>query len=135
MWYEDMSLRMKRYEIESEQKWHEEIDDIPFIPFPKGWEVRVIPPFGDAVVRFQVKLPSGTTKSVYLDSRSSLGFFGGIDVPTPYWEVYPVNDDTGRCHRGDIEGLLDLIATEEIVSSPFNWLANAIQTIFNWFKK
>ena len=113
-WEQLSADRMARYEIENRQGWREEINRIPFIAFPAGWQIKVIPPFGDAVVRFQVKLPSGCWKSVYLDVRGSLGFFGAdLDNPVPYWEVYPCNGDTGRCHLDDTEELLKMIATEE----------------------
>lgn len=105
--------RMKRYAIESEQRWAEECASIPHIQFPPEWKVKIIPPFGDAVVRFLVELPSGKDKSVYLDCRSSLGYFGAdVDVPTPYWEVYPYRGDTARCHRENVELLLSYIADE-----------------------
>ena len=106
----DSSITMKRYEVENEQKWQEEIEHIPFIQFPSDWLVRIIPPFGDAVVRFQVELPSGKRKSVYLDCRSSLGCFDAS--ATPYWEVYPVKDGIARCKRDDVDALLALIAEE-----------------------
>jgi hypothetical protein len=128
------SMRLKRYEIESQQEWLKEVEHIPFFSFPKSWKVRMVPPFGDAVVRFQVKLPSGTRKSVYLDCRSSLGFYGpSLEVPTPYWEVYPVEGDVGRCDRQDTERLLELIAQEESVLS--NWMTSVINKISKWFKK
>lgn len=133
MLHED-TLRMKRYQIENEQGWLEEVDNIPFFKFPKDWQVRMVPPFGDAVVRFQVKLPSGLRKSVYLDCRSSLGFYGpSLEVPTPYWEVYPVGDDVGRCDRQDTERLLELIAEGESV--PANWMTSVIEKVSKWFKK
>lgn len=96
-----------RYLIEDAQDWRGEINNIPFIKFPKDWEIQVIPPFGDAVVRFRVKLPDDTYKSVYLDSRMSLGY-----MEEPYWEVYPVYGDTERCYMNDIAGLLRIIATQ-----------------------
>lgn len=106
---------LKRYEIESEQKWREEIEHIPYIQFPPEWKVRVIPPFGDAVVRFQVVLPSGARRSVYLDSRHSLGYYGSPSAaPVPYWEVYPHRGDIARCHRDNVGELLELIADEAI---------------------
>jgi hypothetical protein len=98
-----------RYKIEKEQKWLEEIKVIPFIQFPADWKIQVIPPFGDAVVRFRVQLPSGKEKSVYLDHRESLGIYGDIE---PYWEVYPYNDDVGRCGREEIDKLLEYIGDE-----------------------
>lgn len=112
----DMKNYVQRVTIEAEQKWIEEGERIPFIQFPAEWKVQVIPPFGDAAVRFRVLLPSGKKKSVYLDVRSSLGFFGdSMEVPTPYWEVYPYRGDVIRCHRESVELLLSYIADESEV--------------------
>lgn len=105
---EALDLRVRRYVIEEEQDWRGEIKRVPFIQFPAEWAIQVIPPFDDAVVRFRVRLPSGTEKSVYLDSRDSIGFMG-----YPYWEVYPYKEDCGRCAMEEIDTLLDLIANEE----------------------
>ena len=100
-----------RHEIEQEQKWQDETARLPWIQFPADWKVKVIPPYGDAVVRFLVTLPDGKEKSVYHDSRASLGmYFGDGDELIPYWEVYPVNGDVGRCGTDDVELLLEMIA-------------------------
>lgn len=96
-----------RYTIEKQQGWMDEIAQIPWIKFPADWDVKIIPPFGDAVVRFQIRLPSGLTKSIYLDSRDSLGYVG-----EPYWEVYPYRDDVGRCLIREVDNLLEMIADE-----------------------
>jgi hypothetical protein len=101
-----------RYTIEKQQGWRDEIAQIPWIKFPADWDVKIIPPFGDAVVRFQIRLPSGATKSIYLDSRDSLGYVG-----EPYWEVYPYQNDTGRCLIGEVDKLLQLIADESASDS------------------
>jgi len=101
-------IRMMRLEVEAHQKWYEEIQDIPFINFPAEWGIKIIPPFGDACVRFVVIFPTGEEKSVYLDTRETLGYFGG-----PYWEVYPYNGDVGRCSRDDVESLLIMIGMTE----------------------
>jgi hypothetical protein len=106
-------MNMDRLKIEDEQEWMNEMEHIPFLSFPPEWKVKIIPPFGDAVVRFQVRLPSGTRKSIYLDSRNSLGFYGAdLHKPTPYWEVYPVGGDVGRCDRCDTDQLMAMIADE-----------------------
>ena len=106
-------MNINRLQIEAEQKWVEEIDEIPWIKFPEEWYVKVIPPFGDAAVRFRVMLPSGKEKSVYLDVRHSLGYFGSVQgAPVPYWEVYPHQGDVGRCHKEDVKTLLEMIADE-----------------------
>ena len=105
-----MDQIMKRYEIEQVQKWREEAETIPFITFPAGWKVQIIPPFGDAVVRFKVELPTGEHRSVYLDSRNSLGHYRGDDMePMPYWEVYPYRGDVGRCDKSNVDELLQMI--------------------------
>lgn len=96
-----------RFAIEHAQGWRDEIPLIPFIQFPQDWLVKIIPPFGDAVVRFEVKLPSGKTKSIYLDSRDSLGIVGHS-----YWEVHPYQGDCGRCDIREVAELLAMIADE-----------------------
>lgn len=104
----------ERVALEHKQKWREEMDHIPWIAFPKGWQIQMLPPFGDAVVRFCVKLPSGKTRSVYLDSRCSLGiWFQGDMDPVSYWEVYPYKGDTARCRRDEVDKLLAYIANEQ----------------------
>jgi hypothetical protein len=98
----------ERLRIEKKQEWFKELDHIPFIRFNASWKIQIIPPFGDAVVRFRVKLPSGIEKSVYLDSRNSLGYYGA-----PYWEVYPYRGDVGRCPRSEVQTLLEMIEDDQ----------------------
>lgn len=105
----DMELTLTRYKVEDAQKWREEVLSLPFISFPAGWQVQIIPPFADAVVRFRVKLPSGADKSIYLDKRNSLGYWQGEG----YWEVYPYRGDVGRCDIRDIPELLRMIGDEQ----------------------
>lgn len=100
----DREMTWARYKIEDAQKWREEIVTMPFIQFPTDWQIQVIPPFGDAVVRFRVRRADGEERSIYLDSRCSLGYWEG-----PYWEVYPYRGDTGRCDKEDIPELLRMI--------------------------
>lgn len=102
---------IERYQIESKQKWREEIDAMPWIQFPADWKIQIIPPFGDAVVRFRVGLPSGASRSVYLDARHSLGVWADANGELiPYWEVYPYKGDVGRCDKDDVTELLAMIA-------------------------
>jgi hypothetical protein len=102
----EYDIYRSRIDIEYKQKWWEEQDNIPFLSFKPEWKVKVIPPFRDAVVRFVVELPNGVQKSVYLDSRQSLGFWEG---GKSYWEVYPVGDYVGRCDVDDVKTLMELI--------------------------
>ncbi len=65
------------------EKW---ITEIPVLAFAPYMRVRVIPPFGGAVVRFLVShkdYPEASV-SVYLDCYNLLAYMG-----EPYWEVYP----------------------------------------------
>jgi hypothetical protein len=95
----DIDLIMTRHRIEDAQKWREEINNVPFIQFPSDWKVQVIPPFADAIVR--------VFRSIYLDGRNSLGYWG--EVGDYYWEVYPYRGDVGRCDMNDIPELLRMI--------------------------
>ena len=108
-----MDITMERYKIEREQGWREEIVTMPWITFPADWKIQIIPPFGDAVVRFSVEIPSGAKRSVYLDARCSLGAMLDENGPIPYWEVYPYRGDVGRCLKAEVEELLRMIADEE----------------------
>ena len=103
----DIDLTMTRHRIENEQKWREEIKHIPFIQFPSDWKVQIIPPFADAIVRFRVQIAGGETRSIYLDGRNSLGYWG--KVGNYYWEVYPYRGDVGRCDMEEIPELLRMI--------------------------
>jgi hypothetical protein len=106
----EIEEKLKRYHIESKQDWKGESVRIPWLHFRGDWQVRIIPPFADAVIRFQVILPSGTMKSVFMDSRNSLGYFGHtMNTPEPYWEVYPYKGDVGRCDLADTIMLMEMI--------------------------
>lgn len=110
---EAVEEKLKRYHVENEQDWKGEIVRIPWLHFRGDWQVRVIPPFGDAVIRFQVILPSGTLKSIYMDSRNSLGVWSNnMNAPEPYWEVYPYRGDVGRCDLADTIMLMEMIQDE-----------------------
>lgn len=133
--------RSIRYKVEQEQRWQDEVARLPWIQFPSDWKVKVIPPYGDAVVRFLVTLPDGREKSVYHDSRASLGeYFDDMDEPIPYWEVYPVNGDVGRCGTDEVELLLEMIAegSEEQEEEDVNgWITDRKPTeadtdIYKW---
>lgn len=96
-------LTMKRYEVEDAEQWREWIGKIPFLSFPASWEVRVMPPFGGAMIRFTAKRGDASV-SVYLDVFGRLGY-----MPGPYWEIYPYEDDTWRCAMEGTEELISAI--------------------------
>ena len=110
---DEVAKKLERYKVERDQDWKGEIVRIPWLHFRGDWQVRIIPPFGDAVIRFQVILPSGTLKSVYMDSRNSLGIWGkGMTDVEPYWEVYPYQGEVGRCALADTIMLMEMIQDE-----------------------
>ena len=82
------------------EKW---VKDIPEISFPSWWKVKIIPPFGGALVRFIVTRGKAEV-SVYLDGYDRLGYYG-----SPYWEVYPVSGDVERVYMNDVDVLLKVI--------------------------
>ncbi len=101
-------VTLTRYSVEQAEEWLKWGQRMPFIQFPADWQVCPIPAFAGAMVRFRVKLPDGRGKSVYFDAFDRLGFYGA-----PYWEVYPVRGDAGRCDMGDVAQLLELIAAPD----------------------
>ena len=103
-----------RHEVENLQNWREDCTLIPFIQFPSEWKINIIPPYGNALIRFRVELPSGIIKSIYLDNKNAIGWRGidKNDRPIPYWEVYPVQGQALRCGLNEIENLLNLISDE-----------------------
>lgn len=100
-----VELTLARCKIESLEKWRENALVIPFIQFKPEWEIKIIPPFTGAMIRFIVKY-NDKTVSVYLDFFDNLGCYG-----EPYWEVFPVHDDTARHKMNDVSGLLESIST------------------------
>lgn len=101
---------LKRYEVESDEEWMAWMEKIPFIRFPVGWEIRMVPPFAGAMVRFHVKtalIQPSDRISVYLDVYDRLGYCEG-----PYWEAYPIDDTTFRCGMDDVVGLITAIDGE-----------------------
>ena len=68
---------------------------IPALHFEKEWDVKIIPPFGGAVIRFHINY-NDKYVSVYLDGYSELGYMvDDNDKPIPYFEYYDGED----CHR------------------------------------
>jgi len=100
---------IREYEKQFEtMRW---VDEIPTINFKPDWDVKIIPPFGGAVVRFIVTKGKARV-SVYLDCYDLIGIYG-----EPYWEIYPgyfytekdgdiVYEDTMRYDMKDTSGLI-----------------------------
>ena len=107
----DLSTRIRRIRVSHEAydafEWEKWTKEIPYINFPERFEVKIIPPFTGAVIRFLVRdkeYPS-VNVSVYLDCYEILGIYG-----SPYWEIYPyIDGDTYRCGINEIDELLQVI--------------------------
>lgn len=98
---------MDQIKFEDYMGWHKWMKRIPCIPVKEGWSIKPLPPFGGAVARFRVELPSGESKSIYLDCYDRLGCVG-----EPYWEVFPVGGDVGRCLMDEVDQLVNLIEAD-----------------------
>ena len=73
-------------------EWTKWMKEIPEIPMKRGWKIRVIPPFGGAIVRFEI-IRGKDRVSVYLDAYDKMGCMDR----KPYWEIHP--SDSGDCER------------------------------------
>ena len=103
-------LTVRRYKIEQQEHWLSWVEKIPYLKFPAGWQVQVIPPFCGAMARFRVrteKCLSGTYISVYLDCYNRVGYYDG-----PYWEAYPIRGETYRCKMEETDELLEALQGE-----------------------
>ena len=74
------------HRVQESKKWMREI---PVLHFEKEWDVRIVPPFGGAVIRFWI-WHNNKKVSVYFDAYDELGFVG-----EPYFEYYDGKD----CYR------------------------------------
>ena len=76
------------YKYDDVQKSREWCKKIPSIHFEKEWDVKIIPPFGGAIIRFTIDF-NDKHVSVYLDGYSRLGYVvDANENPIPYWEAY-----------------------------------------------
>jgi len=95
----------KYYELEQVFEWRKWSKEIPAIKFPPHWNVKIVPPFAAAMIRFWVTLDDMVDGiSVYLDCYETLGCWDG----QPYWEIHPCSDgDCARYDMTDVKGLLE----------------------------
>ena len=101
--FEDMMLISKYEALQEYRKWMREI---PVLHFEKEWDVRIIPPFGGAVIRFAVDY-NGKHASVYFDGYSRLGYMEDEDgKPIPYFEFYD-GEDCRRYYMYETEQMME----------------------------
>jgi hypothetical protein len=85
-------------------EWDKWSKELPYLTFPRGCEVKVMPPFAGAVVRFSVKKGKNSV-SVYFDAYGELGA-----MREPYWEIYPAKDgEPERFLLGEEEQMMKAI--------------------------
>ena len=96
------SIEQHRWESELSAMLGSWYDKIPHVPFNKEWDVRAVPAFGGAIVRYRIQ-HQGAEVSVYLDAYDRLGCVG-----EPYWEIYP--NPHGECDRFLMNEVGDLVA-------------------------
>lgn len=92
-----------RRSVEREEQWETWCKCIPALHFKPEWEVKIIPPFMGAMVRFYINY-NNKHVSVYLDCYGRLGC-----VDMPYYEMYD-GEDTHRyimSNNGDINQMMD----------------------------
>lgn len=98
----DYMLSAKMEEAFGWRKW---INEIPYLKFPESWEVKAVPPFSGAIIRYHIRRGDAFV-SVYLDCYDRLGHMG-----EPYWEIHPYYDDCMRYLMAETDQLLDGIET------------------------
>lgn len=97
-----------RSRLETEERWSHWRRAIPAIEFRQGWRVRVVPPFGGAIARFEV-IEGDLMVSVFLDCYDRLGWFG-TGTQSPYWQVHPYKGASVDIAMDDSDGLVERIA-------------------------
>lgn len=84
---------MTRSRIENEEHWKQWAKDIPSLRFDSDWDVKIIPPFLNAIIRFYIE-KNNKKVSVYFDAYTQLGWMENENgEPIPYWEVYTTDDN------------------------------------------
>lgn len=70
-------------QIHEYRKW---CSNLPYFNFDKEWDVKIIPPFAGAIIRFYIK-HGNKDVSVYFDGYSELGLmYDDDEKPIPYFE-------------------------------------------------
>ena len=89
----ESSMIISDYErLQESKKWAKEM---PFLHFEKEWNVKIVPPFSGAIIRFYID-HNGKHVSVYFDAYSELGWmYDENENPIPYFEYY----DGKECYR------------------------------------
>lgn len=99
----DLERSLRRSNIDQEYDYRGWANKMPSLKFNPTWGVTIMPPFGGAIVRFRVE-KNNKSVSVYFDAFDELASVG-----SPYWEIYPYEDDVERFLFGEEDKMLDCI--------------------------
>ena len=100
---EDSMIISKYENLQECKKWG---SIIPALHFEKEWDVKIIPPFAGAIIRFVIDY-NGKHVSVYFDAYSELGWMYDKDEqPIPYFEYYD-GVDTHRYYLDESEQMMN----------------------------
>ena len=100
---------LARSMVETKEEWRKWCDKIPCLHFDSDWNIKIIPPFAGALIRFIVS-KNNKTVSVYFDGYSKLGYmYDSHDKPIPYFEIYPApdSDDVKRYYIDETDEMLN----------------------------
>lgn len=79
---------------------------LPTFHFDKEWDVKIIPPFAGAIIRFTIDYKNKHV-SVYFDGYSELGYVcNEEEKPIPYFEYYD-GEDTYRYCLNEADKMMD----------------------------
>lgn len=100
----ETSMAVCKYDtLQETRKWAKEL---PYLHFKQEWNVKIIPPFGGAIIRFCIDY-NGKHASVYFDGYSELGYMcDENDEPIPYFEFYD-GDDCYRYYMNESEKMME----------------------------
>lgn len=100
----EAAMIISRYESLQECRWW--AAKIPSLHFEKEWDVKIVPPFAGALIRFTIDY-NGKHVSVYFDGYSELGYmYDDNDNPIPYFEYYD-GEDIHRYYMNESEQMME----------------------------
>lgn len=103
-----INTELIRAQIETSEDWRGWCKKIPELHFDSDWNVKIIPPFAGALIRFVIS-KNNKSVSVYFDGYSKLGYmYDENDNAIPYFEIYPSpNSDIRRYFLNETEEMMN----------------------------
>lgn len=97
-------------DYETERRFAEWMDKLPSFNFDKEWNVKILPPFANAIIRFHIT-HNDKFVSVYFDAYSELGYmYDENNNHIPYFEFYD-GDEIYRYMLENSEDMMNNIRT------------------------